>query len=279
MVIVKSPKQMQAAADEAKRAGKSIAFVPTMGALHEGHLRLFDEGKRRGDILVASVFVNPSQFGPNEDFSKYPRDIESDAEKARLRGADIVFAPAPSDIYPEGFETWVEVGEMAQRLCGIFRPGHFRGVATVALKLFNIVKPNVAIFGEKDYQQLKIIERMARDFNLDIEIVGFPIVREEGGIAMSSRNKYLSAEDRARALAIPAALNHINAKFAGGETNAETLTQAARAILLGSGIDSIDYIEICSPDTLRKREIAEPGDVVALAARVGATRLLDNIKL
>src|SRR5919108_5437199 len=183
---------MQSLANEERRDGKRISLVPTMGALHEGHLDLISEARKIGDVLVVSIFVNPTQFGPNEDFTKYPRDLAGDLRKIESLGVDIVFTPTPEEMYPEGFQTYVEVEKLQEHLCGLFRPGHFRGVATVVLKLFNIIRPHVALFGEKDYQQLKIIQRMVKDLNLDVEVSGFPTVREKNGLALSSRNAYLS---------------------------------------------------------------------------------------
>lgn len=279
MRVIKSIKEMQNLANEAKKAGKRISFVPTMGALHKGHLELISEGRKRGDLLVVSIFVNPTQFGPNEDFNRYPRDIEGDLKKAREMGVDVVFTPTIEEMYPEGFQTYVEVSKLQNHLCGIFRHGHFRGVATVVLKLFNIVKPDVAIFGEKDYQQLKIIQRMVKDLNLEIEIVGFPIVREEDGLACSSRNSYLSHEDKECASTIYRALQEMKIEFERGQLSAREITEKGKRILKRAGIEEIDYIEVCDPETLESKQKATRGDIVAVAARIKGVRLIDNIKL
>ena len=279
MNVVKGIAEMKALSRGLKREGKSISFVPTMGALHEGHLTLMAEGKRRADVLVASVFVNPAQFGPGEDYKKYTRDTEGDLEKMRLTGVDIAFFPGSEEIYPPGFQTYVEVTELEKPLCGASRPGHFRGVATVVLKLFNIVRPDVALFGRKDYQQLQVIKRMVRDLDVGVEIVGMPIVREASGLAMSSRNAYLSEEQRTRAVALSKALGEIKRKFDGGERKASVLLESGKRILSDSSAGEIDYLEIRNGDTLEEVMLASPGDVAALAVKVGRARLIDNIEL
>ena len=279
MNVVKGITEMKALSRGLKREGKTIAFVPTMGALHEGHLTLMAEGKKRADVLVASVFVNPTQFGPGEDYKKYTRDTEGDLGKMSQTGVDIAFFPGPEEIYPPGFQTYVEVTELEKPLCGASRPGHFRGVATVVLKLFNIVRPDVAFFGRKDYQQLQIIKRMVRDLDLDVEIVGMPIVREVSGLAMSSRNAYLSEEQKTRAVALSKALGEIKRKFDGGERNAAALLESGKRILSDSSAGDIDYLEIRNGDTLEEVKLASPGDVAALAVKVGRARLIDNIEL
>ena len=259
-----------------RAAAQSIAFVPTMGALHEGHLSLLREGKKRASRLVLSLFVNPTQFGPNEDFSKYPRTLESDLEMARQCGVDSVFFPTPQTMYPAGTETFVEVGPLADLLCGKSRPGHFRGVATVVLKLFQIVQPQVALFGLKDYQQFKIIERMTVDFNLPIEIVGMPIVREQDGLAMSSRNRYLSETERKRALHIPRTL--VQAQTWAKSFSAQDLTAKVRQVL-EPHCDTIDYILLCDPKTLQPLDTLKTPALLAVACFVGKTRLIDNVIL
>jgi len=279
MNVVKGVAEMKALSRGLRREGKTIAFVPTMGALHEGHLSLMAEGKKRADMLVASVFVNPMQFGPGEDYKKYTRDTEGDLGKMRLTGVDIAFFPGPEELYPPGFQTYVEVTELEKPLCGASRPGHFRGVATVVLKLFNIVRPDVALFGRKDYQQLQVIKRMVRDLDLDVEIVGMPIVREASGLAMSSRNAYLSEEQKTRAVALSKALGEIKRKFDGGERNASVLLESGKRILSDSSAGEIDYLEIRNGDTLEEVMLASPGDVAALAVKVGRARLIDNIEL
>lgn len=279
MNVVKGVAEMKALSVSLKREGKTISFVPTMGALHEGHLTLMAEGKKRADVLVASVFVNPTQFGPGEDYKKYTRDTEGDLGKMSRAGVDIAFFPGPEEIYPPGFQTYVEVTELEKPLCGASRPGHFRGVATVVLKLFNIVRPDVALFGRKDYQQLQVIKRMVRDLDLDVQIVGMPIVREASGLAMSSRNAYLSEEQRTRAVALSKALGEIKRKFDGGERKASVLLESGKRILSDSSAGEIDYLEIRNGDTLEEVMLASPGDVAALAVKVGRARLIDNIEL
>ncbi|MGB3729853.1 MAG: pantoate--beta-alanine ligase, partial [Thermodesulfobacteriota bacterium] len=276
MKIVNKLKDMQAFSNSIKKEGKIISFVPTMGALHEGHLSLMRAAKKKGNFLVVSIFVNPTQFGPNEDFNKYTRDLDGDIKKISDIGVDAVFFPDVDEIYPEGFETYVEVGELQKPLCGKFRPGHFKGVATVVLKLFNIVKPDIALFGEKDYQQLLIIKKMVRDLHLEIEIVGMPIIREKDGLALSSRNAYLSDEDRARALALSESLREIEKKYKEGNKNISDLVQLGIGILKKSSINDIDYFEIRNGSSLGSEKEAQPGDIVAIAARIGNTRLIDN---
>jgi pantoate--beta-alanine ligase len=277
--IVDNVKDMQALSNRIKKEGRIISFVPTMGALHEGHLSLMRVAKEKGDFLVVSIFVNPTQFGPNEDFNKYTRDLEGDIKKIREIGVDVVFSPDVNEIYPEGFETYVEVQELQKPLCGQFRPGHFKGVTTVVLKLFNIIKPDIAVFGEKDYQQLLIIKKMVRDLHLEIEIIGMPIIREEDGLALSSRNAYLSHEDRTRALALSESLREIEKRFKEGNKNTNDLVQFGIEILNESHVTDIDYLEIRNGNSLGSAKEAQPGDIVAIAARIGHTRLIDNTKL
>jgi pantoate--beta-alanine ligase len=263
-------------------AGKPlIGFVPTMGALHEGHLALVREAKRRAPFVAVSIFVNPTQFGPNEDFGRYPRDLASDTAKVASVGADLVFAPEAGAMYPEGEQTRVNVGALALPLCGRFRPGHFEGVATVVTKLFALAGPSVAVFGKKDYQQLAILRRLAKDLFFPVEIVGHPIVREPDGLAMSSRNAYLSPPDRQRALGLSRGLAAARLAFEGGERAASALRSAARAEVERNA-DSIDYVDVTDPDSLVP--VPEDGRVgaralVAIACRIGATRLIDNVVL
>ncbi|MBI2894453.1 MAG: pantoate--beta-alanine ligase [Deltaproteobacteria bacterium] len=261
------------------RAAGSVAFVPTMGALHEGHLTLAREAARRGELAVMSIFVNPLQFGPNEDFSRYPRPLEADLDKAGEAGTHLVFAPTPDEMYPPGDQTRVAVPALARGLCGPHRPGHFDGVATVVCKLLNAVGPCVAIFGRKDYQQLKVIERMVRDLAIPAEIVGMPIVREPDGLAMSSRNAYLSPPERERALSLSRGLASARAIFAAGERDAAALRAAAHSPVAAAA-DSIDYVTVADPESLEELASAV-GDraLVAIAARIGRTRLIDNVVL
>lgn len=276
MEIITTPAAMQCRAETVRRAGKRIAFVPTMGFLHEGHLSLMREGRRRAEVLVASIFVNPTQFGPNEDFARYPRSFERDCEMMETVPVDVVFAPEPEAMYPEGAETWVEAVAITKGLCGGHRPGHFRGVTTVVAKLFNIVKPHYAMFGEKDFQQLRAIQRMVKDLNFDLEIVPMPTVREADGIAMSSRNAYLSADERRRALSLSCALKAAGESFSSGSRDPRDLVRAACAVLSATPGVKIEYIEAVDAETLRPLARVERPVVVAIAAHVGKTRLIDN---
>ncbi len=250
-----------------------------MGALHEGHLALVKEARRRTDVVAVSIFVNPTQFGPGEDLSRYPRDLAGDVEKLATADADVVFAPEPGAMYPAGDETRVRVGALAAPLCGPFRPGHFEGVATVVTKLFALTGPCVAVFGQKDYQQLAVIRRLVTDLFLPVEVVGFPIVREADGLAMSSRNAYLSSADRPRAVELSRGLLLAASLFGAGERDARTLRDAILAHVRPVAA-SIDYVEIVHPETLVPWADGErTGDraVAALACRVGTTRLIDNV--
>ncbi len=277
--IIETVKDMQAFSNAMRMEGKTISFVPTMGALHEGHLSLMREGRKRGDVLIASVFVNPTQFGPSEDYKAYTRDTEGDMRKMKGAGVDVAFFPRLEEIYPPGFETYVEVTELQKPLCGRSRPGHFRGVATVVLKLFNIVKPHIAIFGQKDYQQLQIIRRMVRDLNLDTEVMGMPIVREKSGLAMSSRNAYLTDEEKKQAASLSRALMEIKKRFDGGERDRGHLIRSGHDVLDRAAVGQIDYLEIRDGETLKEKNSVAPGDVAALAVRIGSARLIDNIVL
>jgi pantoate--beta-alanine ligase len=279
MEIIRDARQMQQWADSARIAGEKIACVPTMGYLHEGHLSLMREGRRRASKLAVSIFVNPAQFGPNEDLNSYPRDFERDCALMETVPVDVVFAPTPAVMYPPGFQTWIEVTEITQGLCGARRPGHFRGVATVVAKLFNIMKPHLAIFGEKDYQQLRTIERMVRDLNFDVEILGMPTVRERDGLAMSSRNAYLSPEWRTSALAISQALKAAAGRLAQGATHARELREAAQATLHEANGLNVQYLEVVDALTLKPVDRIEAPVLVAIAAFAGSTRLIDNCVL
>ena len=258
--------------------GRTIGFVPTMGALHGGHLSLVRAAGERADCVVVSIFVNPTQFGPTEDLAKYPRDLERDQRLLEEAQADVVFTPAVVEIYPPGATTWVTVEGLDQRNEGRMRPGHYRGVATVVAKLFNIVQPDLAFFGQKDAGQLALIRRMVRDLDLPVEIVGCPIVREPDGLAMSSRNVYLKQEDRQRALVLHRSLLAAKEAFAAGERDAERLRARMEAEFRSATLTP-DYIEILDPDSLEPvQEITQP-TLVAVAAKIGGTRLLDNIVL
>jgi len=276
MEIVKTVEAMQRTSEALRLAGKTIAFVPTMGFLHEGHLELMRVGKAHADTLVVSIFVNPTQFGPSEDYDRYPRDTEGDLAKARAVGADIVFFPAREEMYPDGFQTRVQVERVTRNLCGTARPGHFDGVAVVVAKLFNIVKPHLAVFGQKDYQQLTVISRMTADLNMDIQIVGVPTVREPDGLAMSSRNKYLNPEERQSALCLRKSMDLAETMFREGERDALAVRQAIEALINDHPHTRIDYVSLCDSTTLE--DVARLGDetLLALAVKVGATRLIDN---
>ena len=275
--LVRTPAEMRARSDLWRAAGKRIAFVPTMGYLHDGHVSLLDEGRRLGDVLALSIFVNPTQFGPKEDLSRYPRDLDGDLAKALRAGVDVAYLPDAQAMYPAGYQTYVEVEELQKGLCGGSRPGHFRGVATVVLKLFHAVQPHVALFGRKDYQQLQVLTRMARDLDLGVEVVGMPIVREGDGLAMSSRNAYLSPDERLRALAISRALLAAREAFEHGERDAARLVDCARATLhLTPGV-RLDYLELRDAESLALLDgRVSRAAVMAVAAFVGTTRLIDN---
>jgi pantoate--beta-alanine ligase len=279
MKVIKAVAEMSAEAERLRREGKRISFVPTMGNLHEGHLSLMRMAKPMADVLVISIFVNPLQFEPGSDFNAYPRTFQEDLEKCEPVGVDIVFAPLESDLYPEEFQTTVEVKEISKGLCGDFRPGHFKGVATVVLKLFNIVKPNVAVFGEKDYQQLCVIRRMVRDLNLDIQIVGHPTVREADGLAMSSRNQYLSPDERKRATLLCKFLKEAKNLFDHGERRAQRLIATVQNGLAKDPRISVEYVSIRDRDTLKPLDTLDRPAVMALAVHIGETRLIDNIFL
>jgi pantoate--beta-alanine ligase len=262
-----------------RASGQRIGFVPTMGYLHEGHLRLVDEARRHADVVVVSIFVNPLQFGPAEDLVRYPRDLEGDATKAEARGVDLLFTPEGAEIYPETPRIVVSPRSLAARWEGAARPGHFEGVLTVVAKLFNIVQPRVAVFGQKDIQQATLVRAMVRDLDMPIEIVVTPTVREPDGLAMSSRNSYLDGPARQRALALSGALRAVQSAHASGERSASRLEEIARAHLTERGISEVDYVAVADPNTLEPLAHADVGTIVALAARVGRTRLIDNVIL
>jgi pantoate--beta-alanine ligase len=278
--VVSDLAEMVAEHKQARDKGQSIVLVPTMGALHAGHVALLEEGRRRGDLLVLSIFVNPTQFAPHEDLDKYPRTLPEDLAKAAKAGVDLAFVPTAAGMYPPGYQTYVEVRELQQGLCGDKRPGHFVGVASVVAKLFNIVRPDVAIFGEKDFQQLAVIRRMSIDLNLGVEIVGLPTVREPDGLAMSSRNVYLSPPDRARALALWRGLEAARRAATAGEHAAAALLARARAEIEPS-VDRVEYLELRDASLLAPIDAltAHKPAVMLVAAFVGKTRLIDNVQL
>jgi len=283
--LIRDPAEWQRRCATARDGGTRIALVPTMGYLHDGHLSLMREARHRADsggragLSLATIFVNPTQFGPAEDLARYPRDLDGDLAKCASAGVDLVLAPEdPKSMYLPGFQTWVEVGEVSKGLCGDRRPGHFRGVATVVAKLLGLSRPHVALFGDKDWQQLQVIRRMVLDLDMGVEVVGMPIVREPDGLARSSRNAYLSAEERPRAVAISRALREAQRRASGGERDPRDLAAGISRALEGAGL-RVDYVELVHPETLRPVERAEPGTRALVAAFLGRTRLIDNLAL
>ena len=280
MRIFENPSEIQEYLISEKMNGKKISFVPTMGYLHEGHLSLMREGRKYGDILVVSIFVNPTQFGPNEDLDRYPRDFQGDVEKCKSIGVDVIFYPSNENMYPENFQTYVTVEKVTKNLCGLSRPTHFRGVATVVAKLFNIVQPDFAFFGEKDFQQLVVIKQMVKDLNFPIKVIGCPIVREPDGLAMSSRNAYLNAEERKQALCLYKSILKVKEMFEKGERNSQKLIEEAKRIINQHPLAKIDYAKIVDINTMEdiKGEINRDA-LYAVAVWIGKTRLIDNCKL
>ena len=279
MQIISSVKDMQIYSDALRRQNKRIAVVPTMGYLHDGHLSLVRIAKEHADAVIVTIFVNPTQFGPTEDFKTYPRDWDRDVKLVTSSGADCIYAPTPEEMYQEGYQTSVRVDKLTQHLCGIMRPTHFEGVTTVVTKLFNATKPHAAVFGEKDFQQLQVIRRMVCDLNLDIEVIGAPIVREPDGLAMSSRNKYLSAQERKAALVLSRSLFEIREQCAKGEHDALKLSRHVWQNISAEPLAKIDYIKVCDLETLEDVSHIRRDAVVALAVFFGKTRLIDNIIL
>jgi pantoate--beta-alanine ligase len=276
METIADPRRMQAWSDAARARGARIGLVPTMGFLHAGHLSLVAESRRRSEVTVASIFVNPLQFGANEDLDRYPRDLPRDTRLLREAGTDVLFLPDVHSMYPAGAQTTVTVEKLTRGLCGAGRPTHFRGVTTVVAKLFNIVKPHIAVFGRKDYQQFLVVRQMARDLDFDVEVVGAPIVREPDGLAMSSRNAYLSAAERQAALCLSRALRTVAADAAAGETHAASIFGSVRRIVGEEPLVRLEYATLADPDTLEEiTELRGPA-LLALAAHVGTTRLIDN---
>jgi pantoate--beta-alanine ligase len=279
MQVIQSIREMQSWSDERRREGQRIALVPTMGYLHEGHLGLVRASEVKGDQLVVSIFVNPTQFAPHEDFDAYPRDFDRDCRLLKEEKVDVVFHPAVEEIYPAGFQTHVEVEKLSAPLCGVFRSGHFRGVATVVAKLFNAVRPHVAIFGRKDYQQLQIIRRMVKDLNYDIEIYGHPIVREPDGLAMSSRNAYLNREERQAALGLSRSLRKAEHLVRQGERRGDAIIEVVLAELANEPLGKVEYVALCDPTSLQDLDRLDGSALLALAVRIGKTRLIDNVVL
>jgi len=276
MIVIESTSDMRQWSERQRRGRQRIVLVPTMGFLHEGHLCLMREARLRGDWVVASIFVNPAQFGPGEDFATYPRDFERDRCLLEAENVDVLFHPSLEQIYPAGAQTFVEVEKLSLPLCGSARPGHFRGVATVVAKLFNIVRPHLAIFGEKDYQQLQVIRRMVRDLSMDVEIIGHPIVRESDGLAMSSRNAYLTSAERQAALCLSRALCKAERSVRRGAVTAAAIVDRVRAELNNEPLAAVEYVKLCDVETLDEvDEVREPA-LLALAVRIGKARLIDN---
>lgn len=277
LTIIRTVSEMQAWAAEQHTAGRTIGCVPTMGYLHEGHMALIRESGRRADRTVMTLFVNPTQFAPHEDLDRYPRDFEGDCRKAAESGAVVVFAPGVADMYPAGYQTYVTVEGVSQTMEGAARPTHFRGVATVVLKLFQAVRPDVAVFGEKDYQQLAVIRRMVADLDLAIDIIGLPTVREPDGLAMSSRNVYLKPDERDRALSISRALFAAQAAVRAGATDSKKIAADAAATITAAGL-GVDYVEVRAVDLSPLETVSSPARILA-AARIGNVRLIDNMAL
>lgn len=279
MRVIHSPLEIYSLIDFERRENRRVGLVPTMGALHEGHLSLVTRAKQDCDVAVATIFVNPTQFGPNEDFSKYPRTLETDLEKLATVGCDYVFVPAADEIYRSGHSTYVDPPHVASQWEGAIRPGHFRGVTTIVLKLFMMVPAHIAFFGRKDYQQVAVIKGMVDDLNLPIRIETCDTIRESDGLAMSSRNRYLSADERQRALSLSRALNTAKEMISHGERDVSTIEAAMAELLLAAPVDKIDYAKIVHADTLETLSQIESPAVAILAARLGTTRLIDNCPL
>ncbi len=276
---IRTVREMKKYLKEVRSRRRRVALVPTMGYLHEGHLSLVREARRQASVVVVSIFVNPTQFGPHEDLDRYPRDVRGDLRKLRLEGVDVVFSPDAAEMYPERYQTYVDVTEVTRDYCGASRPTHFRGVATVVTKLFTIIQPDLAFFGEKDFQQLVVIRRMASDLNLDVSVVGMPTVREEDGLAMSSRNAYLSPAQRQQATTIYRGLRKAKRLLDSGERDAAELAAIAIDLLREEQDLVIDYVAVCDPETLERIPEVEKEAVLLVAVRIGDTRLIDNIRL
>jgi pantoate--beta-alanine ligase len=279
MVVISDVNEMKSYVKAIKQRLETICLVPTMGYLHEGHLDLMRKGKELADHLVISIFVNPTQFGPSEDLAKYPRDFEMDHRLSAEVGVECIFYPDSSQMYPSGYATYVNVEQITETLCGLSRPTHFRGVATVVAKLFNIVEPDSAVFGMKDFQQLAVIKRMVEDLNMNVQIIAHPTVREEDGLAMSSRNKYLTPEQRKNALVLSKALNHAQKLVKDGRLDASAIREVVISMISSTPECIVDYVEIVDAKTLKCVERIEGHAVMVLAVKVGNTRLIDNMEL
>jgi pantoate--beta-alanine ligase len=279
MDVIATPREMQAWADGVRLNGERIGLVPTMGYLHEGHISLVEVARRHAQRCVASIFVNPLQFGANEDLARYPRDLERDRSMLQQAGVDVLFHPDAAAMYPARFQTEVTVRDVTQRLCGAARPGHFRGVTTVVAKLFNAVKPHVAVFGMKDFQQCVTVRRMVRDLDFDVEVLAAPIVREADGVAMSSRNAYLSHDERTAAVCLVRSLKAAGELLRNGERRGAAVLDAVRTIIGAEPLARIDYVELVDPETLQPVETVDGPALLALAVFIGRTRLIDNMLL
>ena len=277
MRIIRSIKEMADCSRRLRKKGQRIGFVPTMGYLHEGHLSLIRKARRETDIVVVSIFVNPAQFGPREDFRKYPRNFRGDRQLAESCGVDIIFYPNAKEMYPESYRTYVNVGEITENLCGASRPGHFRGVTTIVAKLFNIVQPDIAYFGQKDAQQAAVIEQMARDLNMPVKIKVLPTVREKDGLAMSSRNAYLNKKQRQDALVLHRSLLRARSLIKSGEKNARRIKAVMKSMINKKRTAKIDYISIVDTKNLKDVDRIKNRVLIALAIKIGPTRLIDNM--
>ena len=274
-----SVKDVRAFIKEARLNAQTVGLVPTMGFLHEGHLSLIETAKKENDFVVVSIFVNPTQFGPNEDFASYPRNFERDKALCESKGTDLVFYPTPEIMYPENFSTYINVENLTEGLCGASRPGHFKGVATVVAKLFNIVQPDRAYFGQKDAQQVAVLKQMTKDLNFDIDIVSCPIIREADGLALSSRNTYLVGDERKAALVLSKSLNLAKKMIEGGEKSSETIYKAIEKLISSEPSAKIEYIEILNSETLKAVKELSGYILIALAVRIGKPRLIDNMRI
>ncbi len=277
MVTVEGIAQMSMLSQKARKEGRFIALVPTMGFLHEGHLSLIRRASQVGDLVVVSIFVNPSQFGPGEDYEAYPQDLDQDKRLAEVNGTNILFSPSAEEMYPQGYSTWVDVEELTEVLCGRFRTGHFRGVTTVVIKLFHITRPHYAVFGQKDYQQAQVIKRMVKDLNFDLKVLVEPTVREPDGLAMSSRNLYLSSQERKDAAVLYRSLLKAEELVQGGERDAGKVKGLIREMIAGKKRAKIDYVSIVDGESLRPLSKLKGKVLIALAVKIGKARLIDNI--
>ncbi len=276
MNVINSIAQMQSFSESVRRQGKTISFVPTMGYFHEGHLELMKQAGKMADCLVVSIYVNPTQFGPKEDLSRYPRDFKRDSQMAQSVNVEVIFYPPDMEMYPENYQTYVNVEKVTRNLCGLTRPGHFRGVTTVCCKLFNIIKPHVCVFGKKDFQQFITIKRMVADLNIDLEIIGLPTVREADGLAMSSRNVCLKENERPSALGLVKSLKLAQNLYGAGERKSSFIINEVTKFIKSAPYTDIDYIKICDTATLDDIDEITGETVMALAVKVGTTRLIDN---